>query len=594
MSDEPTIQKNVMMPLRDGVQLATDLYFPPGWSEGDGPLPVIMSRTPYDKTAQAEMARGSARHGYIFAAQDVRGRYASEGEFYAFAHEGPDGYDAVEWLAAQPWCDGQVGTIGQSYCAVVQSALASLNPPHLSAMVVTYGPSSYYHHSMRNNGALELRFYVYAFTMASTSREAQADPTIKAALDDACANIWDWVRACPIQPGESPLALVPSYERWLLDILRHAKYDEYWRAPGYGPRPYYDQHADVPTLYVGGWYDSYTRATVTNFMEMQPRQSAPVHLLMGPWTHGGAGVGKAGDATFADGGLDDSLGLRLRFFDRHVKGDETADFGQERPVRYFIMGGGEGPAGDGREIGHGGEWRESDSWPPEGCEPTTYYLHRGGGLSEDPPKVATAATLWTFDPAHPVPTIGGNLSALGVDPGAFDQRNDERFPFTEGALPLSTRRDVLCFMTEPLAKDLEVAGPVEVVLYVSTNCPDTDFTAKLIDVYPPSEAYPAGCALNLTDGIMRLRFRHGFDREEPAAPGQICEIRFELYPTANRFVAGHRIRVDISSSNFPRFELNPNTGGPLGQDRRRRVAQNTLHHDATRPSRIVLPVLRGG
>ncbi|MGI5816942.1 MAG: CocE/NonD family hydrolase [Armatimonadota bacterium] len=595
MPDDRIPQRDVMIPLRDGVRLATDLYFPPGWNEDAEPLPVILSRTPYDRRAQAEMATGAARHGYIFAAQDVRGRYQSEGEFYPFAHEGPDGYDVVEWLAGQPWCSGRVGTIGQSYCAAVQNALASLNPPHLSAMVVTYGPSSYYHHSMRHNGALEMRFYVYAFTMAASSREAQANPTLKAALDDALANIWDWVRACPIQPGETPLALVPSYERWLLDILRHARYDDYWRQPGYGPQPWYDRHADVPTLYIGGWYDSYTRATVTNFVELSARQSEPVHLLMGPWHHGGAGVGRAGDAIFGpDGSLDDYLGLRLAFFDRFVRGDD-ADFGQERAVRYFIMGGGEGlTAGDEREIRHGGGWREADAWPPEGCEPTEFFLQAGGRLQTRPPREESAATSWTFDPADPVPTIGGNLSALGVDPGAYDQRNDERFPFTEGTLPLSARRDVLCFATEPLEEDVTIAGPVEVVLWVSTDAPDTDFTAKLLDVYPPGPGYPAGCAMNLTDGIMRLRFREGFEREEFAQPGEIYELRFELYPTANRFVAGHRIRVDVSSSNFPRFELNSNTGGPPGVDRRRQIAQNTLHHDTARPSRIVLSVLAEG
>ncbi len=596
-ANEPLIRHDLMMPLRDGVRLANDIYFPPGWSEDDAPLPVILARTPYDKRAMVEMATGSARHGYIFVAQDVRGRYQSEGEFYPFAHEGPDGYDAVEWLAAQTWCNGKVGTIGQSYVAAVQNALASLNPPHLSAMVVTYGPSSYYHHAMRHNGALELRFFVYAFMMASTSREAQADPVLKAALDEAHANIWDYVRSCPIQPGETPLALVPSYERWLLDILRHARYDEHWRQPGFGPLSHYDQHADVPTLYIGGWYDSYTRATIENFVELSARQTEAVHLLMGPWTHAGAGVGRSGDATFEPhASLDDYLGLRLAFFDRFIKG-ESADFGQKRTVRYFLMGGGPGPA-DGpsaegaAEIRHGGEWRETDRWPPEDCEPTDFYLHLDGGLSTEPPTEKSGATSWTFDPADPVPTIGGNLSALGVEPGGYDQRNDSRFPFTEGTLPLSTRRDVLCFQTEPLENEVTIAGPIEAVLYVSTDAPDTDFTAKLLDIYPPCEAYPAGCALNLTDSIMRLRFRNGYQREDLARPGEVYELRFELYPSANRFVAGHRIRVDISSSNFPRFELNPNTGGAPGRDRRLCIAQNTLHHDATRPSRIVLPVLQ--
>ena len=589
--DSVIVQRDVMAPLRDGVRLATDLYFPPGWSEDDEPLPVILARTPYNKTAQADMARGAANRGYIFASQDVRGRYESEGEFYPFAHEGPDGYDAVEWLAEQPWCNGKIGTIGQSYVAAVQNALASLRPPHLSAMCVTYGPSSYYHHALRHNGALEMRFFVYAFTMASTSREALADPLLRAALEDAYANVREWMRHCPIQPGETPLALVPSYERWLLDILRNAKYSDYWRQPGWGPLPWYDQHADVPTLYIGGWYDSYTRATIQNFSELSRRQKEPVYLLMGPWHHGGAGVARTGDATYAGGSLDDYLGLRLSFFDRYMRGDESADFGQQARVRYFIMGGGEGPTGEGREIERGGEWHESDVWPPEGSRPTAFYLHADGALSTEAPAAEEAATSWSFDPANPVPTIGGNLSALGVEPGAYDQRNDERFPFTQGTLPLSARRDVLCFQTELLEEDVTIAGPIEVVLHVSTDGPDTDFTAKLLDVHPPSESYPAGCALNLSDSIMRLRFREGFEREVLAEPGEVYEIRFELYPTANRFAAGHRIRVDISSSNFPRFELNPNTGGPLGSDRRRRIAQNTLHHDASRPSRVVLTVI---
>jgi putative CocE/NonD family hydrolase len=590
--DEPIIQRNVMMPLRDGVRLATDLYFPPGWSDAGEPLPVILARTPYNKNAQAEMALGAARRGYIFASQDVRGRYESEGEFYPFAHEGPDGYDAVEWLAEQPWCNGKIGTIGQSYVAAVQNALASLNPPHLAAMIVTYGPSSYYHHALRHNGVLEMRFFVYAFTMASTSREALADPVLKAALEDAYANVRSWMRHYPVQPGESPLALVPSYEQWLLDIQRNAAYSDYWREPGWGPLPWYDQHADVPTLYVGGWYDSYTRATCQNFVELSRRQQQPVHLLMGPWHHGGAGVGRTGDATYEGGDLDDYLGMRLSFFDRHLRGDQSADFGQQRAVRYFLMGGGEGPVAGSRDIARGGEWRECDTWPPEGCTPTAFYLHADGGLSTNAPEAESAATSWSYDPADPVPTIGGNLSALGVDPGAYDQRNDERFPFTDGTLPLSARRDVLCFQTEPLEEDVTVAGPIEVVLHVSTDAPDTDFTAKLLDVHPPSESYPAGLALNLSDSIMRLRFREGFEREVLAEPGEVYELRFELYPTANRFVAGHRIRVDISSSNFPRFELNPNTGGPLGAERRMRVAENTVHHDAARPSRVVLPVLQ--
>ena len=592
-SFEALVERNVMAPLRDGVRLATDIYFPARDGERvEGEYPVVLTRTPYDKSNHAATGRYYAERGYVAAMQDVRGRYDSEGVFYPFAHEGPDGYDAVEWLAAQPWCNGKVGTFGASYEAAVQSALASLNPPHLAAMVVTYGPSSYYHSSMRQNGALEMRFYVYSFTMAATSKEALADPTLKAALDEAVANIWDWVAAAPIREGVSPLRLVPSYERWCLDILTHALYDDYWKQPGYGPRPYYDEHADVPTLYVGGWYDSYARSSVENFRELSRRKKAPVHLLMGPWHHGGVGSPVAGDVSFRpDGGLSHYESTRLQWFDQFLKG-MPAGLEHARPVRYFIMGGGPGLEEAGRAVQHGGAWKSADTWPPPECEPTPLYFHADGALAPEPPAGDAEPTRYTFDPRDPVPTIGGQLSAIPIPPGGYDQRHDGRFPFSKGKLPLAARQDVLCFMSEPLPEDLVIAGPLVVKLWVSTDGPDTDFTAKLLDVYPPGLSYPDGCALMLADSIGRLRFRNGYEREELARPGEVYELCFELYPTANLFCAGHRIRVDISSSNFPRFDVNANTGGPLGRERRMRVAENCLYHDAQRPSHIVLPIVK--
>ena len=588
---EVLTETNVMMPLRDKVKLATDLYFPARDGERvDEEFPVVLIRTPYDKTGHAATGAYYAERGYIAAMQDVRGRFMSEGTFYPFAHEGPDGYDTVEWLAAQPWCNGKVGTFGQSYEAAVQSALASLNPPHLAAMIPTFGPSSYYHSSMRQNGALELRFYVYAFSMASTSKEAQADPLLKAAFDEAAANIWEWVKAVPIREGESPLRLAPSYERWCLDLLTHVCYDEYWQQPGYGPRPYYDEHADVPTLYVGGWYDTYARASTENFIELSRRKSAPVHLLMGPWHHGGVGVPAAGDAAFLpDGGLSHYESTRLQWFDQFLKG-MPAGLEHTRTVKYFVMGGGPGLQEIRRGVQHGGQWRTADTWPPPGTVPTALYFHADGSLACEAPQEDAEPTCYLFDPNDPVPTIGGQLSAISIPPGAFDQRNDSRFPFSRGALPLSARQDVLCFVSEPLEEDLVIAGPLSVHLWVATDGPDTDFTAKLIDWYPPGPHYPGGCALNLADSIGRLRFRNGYEREQLAEPGEVCELVFELYPTANRFVKGHRVRVDISSSNYPRFDVNPNTGGVLGEDRRRRVAENRLYHDRSRPSHIVLPV----
>ncbi len=585
-------QPNVMLPLSNGTRLATDLYLPARDGQPvPGEYPVVLERTPYDKTNGAAVGRFYAERGYVAAIQDVRGRYCSEGEFYPFRNEGPDGYETVEWLAAQPFCNGRVGTFGASYNAAVQSALASLAPPHLAAMIPTFGPSSYYHCSMRQNGALETRFFVYAFTMAATSKEAMADPAIKAALDRANANLWDWISR-PIKPGHSPLALIPSYEQWCLDLLRENRYNEYWQAPGYGPRPYYDQHADVPTLYVGGWYDTYTRATIENFVELRRRQSAPIHLLMGPWTHGGVGTASAGDATFPiDGALPHYEAVRLRWFDRWLK-DLPTGVDEEPPVRYFLMGGGDGPQPGGRTIAHGGSWQTAPDWPPPGTTATPFYCHADGTLSAAPPTDEPAPTRYQFDPDKPVPTIGGQLSAIPIPAGGFDQRQDARFPFTKGTLPLSARPDVLSYTSAPLTEDMVLAGPVEVVLYVSTDGLDTDFTAKLIDWYPPCGNAPDGYALNLGDSLRRLRFRDGYEHEQMAEPGEIYELRFELYPTANRVVKGHRLRVDISSSNWPRFDLNPNTGGPMHSERRRRVAENALYHAASRPSRIVLPVVQ--
>ncbi|HNS32294.1 MAG TPA: CocE/NonD family hydrolase [bacterium] len=585
-----SVKYNVMMPLRDGVRLAMDIYFPS--LDGkivESPFPVVLLRTPYNKT-EASNYRYFAERGYIVVTQDVRGRYASEGVFYPFANEGPDGYDTVEWIASQPWCSGKVGTSGGSYCAAVQSALASLNPPHLSAMIPTYGPSSYFHSSMRQNGALEMRFFVYAFLMASTSREAAADPLLKAALDEAYKNIWEWVKAYPVRKGETPLSLIPSYEQWAIDISTRVVYDEYWKRPGYGPLPHYDVHADVPALYIAGWYDTYARASFENFIELNKRKKKPVHILAGPWTHTGGFKAVAGDMSSApEGGLTDIMGVELRWFDHWLKGLPTG-VDREKRVKYFVMGGGKGIETGNKIIFHGGEWKSTDEWPPKETCPVSFYLHPAGILSSKKPAEGDFTASYNFDPSEPVPTIGGSLSAIPLPAGGFDQRGNDNFIFIKNPLPLSSRHDILSFITDPLKKDLIVAGPVRVNIWVATDGPDTDFTAKLIDVFPPSPNYPHGAALNLTDSILRLRFRNGFEKEELAIPGKVYEISFELYPTANRFVKGHRMRLDISSSNFPRFDVNPNTGGPLGVERRKRTAVNTVYYGASKPSCVILHV----
>ena len=592
------VQKNTMVTMRDGVRLATDIYLPAMDGKAvAGKFPVILERTPYDKHRPDLVANGQyfARRGYVCAVQDVRGRFASEGEWYAFAKEAPDGYDTVEWLGAQPWSDGQVGTMGASYAGSDQSALATLNPAHLKSMVVAVGASNYFNASMRQNGALEFRFQIYVFRMATTAKECLADPALKAVMDEALVRIGEWVGRAPLRKGASPLRHLPSYEQWALDILTRGEYDEYWMQRGYAINEYYREHADVATLYLGGWYDSYARATCENYIALSKIKRSPQRLLMGPWTHGGWPNSFAGDVDFGlHSMLDDYNDLRCAWFDWTLKGLETM-FTHAKPVRIFVMGGGTGRKNYSGRLEHDGTWRDEQAWPLPDARGTAYYLHGGGSLSPQPPdRPAIEPTRYTYNPRDPVPTIGGGISAAEpiMRNGAFDQRARLDFYGCKDTLPLSARSDVLVFQTEPLPQDLEVTGRITVKLWASSSARDTDFTAKLIDVYPPSLDYPDGFDLNLTDSILRARYRNGYEKPELLAPGEVYPFTFELYPTSNVFKAGHRIRLDVSSSNFPRFDVNPNTGGPMGNDRRVEVAHQTIYHDADRPSHVVLPVIR--
>lgn len=588
-------QSNVMIPMRDGVCLATDIYFPAlGGQPASGKFPVILERTPYDKAGSGNVTNGTyyARRGYVCAIQDVRGRFVSEGEWYPFAKEAPDGYDTVEWLAAQEWSDGQIGTMGASYCGSDQSALATLNPPHLSTMIVAVGASNYYHCSMRQNGALEQRFMIYAFRMATTSKEAFADPNIKAAVDRAFANVGEWVSRAPLKRGTSPLRMLPNYEQWVLDLFTHGEYDDYWKQRGYAISQYYEEHADVPTLYLGGWYDSYARATCENYTALSKMKTSRQVLLMGPWTHGGWGVSNAGDVDFGTHSFINYNDLRLAWFDHYLKGMNT-EVSDWSPVKIFVMGTGEGlPNYQGR-LHHSGHWRDERDFPLPDTQFTPYYLHADGGLSTTLPSTDESTSCFSFDPRDPVPTIGGGISA--ADPimgaGAFDQRGNSRFFGCQDTLPLNARSDVLTFQTPPLGNDVEVTGPITVKLHASSSAHDTDFTAKLIDVCPLSDDYPDGLAINLTDSIIRARYRNGWDAPELLEPGEVYEFVFELYPTSNVFKKGHRIRLDISSSNWPRFDVNPNTGGDLGVERRFEIAEQIIHHEPEHPSHVILPVI---
>ena len=588
-------QSNVMIPMRDGVRLATDIYLPAlNGQPASGKFPVILERTPYDKAGSGNVTNGTyyARRGYVCAIQDVRGRFVSEGEWYPFAKEAPDGYDTVEWLAAQEWSDGQVGTMGASYCGSDQSALATLNPPHLSTMIVAVGASNYYHCSMRQNGALEQRFMIYAFRMATTSKEAFADANIKAAVDRAFANAGEWVSRAPLKKGTSPLRMLPNYEQWVLDLFTHGEYDDYWKQRGYAISQYYEEHADVPTLYLGGWYDSYARATCENYTALSKMKKSRQILMMGPWTHGGWGVTNAGDVDFGNHSFINYNDLRLAWFDHFLKGLHT-EVSDWSPVKIFVMGTGEGiPNYQGR-LHHSGYWRDEQDFPLPDTQFTPYYLHVDGELSTVLPSTDGLTSRFSFDPRDPVPTIGGGISA--ADPimgaGAFDQRGNSRFFGCQDTLPLNARSDVLTFQTSPLENDVEVTGPITVKLHASSSARDTDFTAKLIDVCPLSDDFPDGLAINLTDSIIRARYRSGWDTPELLEPGNVYEFVFELYPTSNVFKKGHRIRLDISSSNWPRFDVNPNTGGDLGVERRLEIAEQTIYHEPEHASHVVLPII---
>ncbi|MFZ0218156.1 MAG: CocE/NonD family hydrolase, partial [Candidatus Dormiibacterota bacterium] len=591
-------ERGVMVTMRDGVRLATDLYLPAAsGGRAPGRYPALLERTPYSRQGLGSVAtaRFFARHGYAVALQDVRGRYDSEGEWYPFALEGPDGYDTVEWLGTRDWCDGQVGTIGLSYSGSDQHALATLAPPHLAAMFASEAMSNYHTGSMRQGGAAELRFLVYALWMAADAPQSLADPALRAAVQHESENVERWLRRTPMKPGVSILRNFPSIERWITDVVRHADYDDYWKQPGYNVEEHYDEHADVPIHLLSGWYDSYTRASTDNFVELRRRKRGPVRLIVGPWVHGGETMRQSwsGDADFGvDAPLDDYDGYRLRFFDAALKRLDT-ELLEEAPVRIFVMGGGSGRRLPSGRLDHGGRWRDEQEWPLQRARPTPHYLWADGSLRAEPPGAGPAATTYRYDPGAPVPTVGGNISAAtAVMPaGGFDQRGRPELLGCDDDLPLNARHDVLTFQTAPLDRDTEVTGPMSVHLWVSSSAVDTDFTAKLIDVYPPSRDYPDGYALNIGDGIQRARYRDDRARATPMTPGAVYELEVVLYPTSNVFAAGHRIRLDVSSSNYPRFDLNPNTGEPLGVSGRSIAADNTIHHDAEHPSHLTLPLV---
>ncbi len=562
----------LMVPMRDGVKLSTDVYRPGRNGQPvDGKFPVLLVRTPYNKTGSRADGEYLARRGFVVAAQDCRGRFASEGEFYAFVNEGKDGYDAIEWAAAQPWSNGKVGTFGGSYLAWDQYHAAMYRPPHLEAMFAVVGGANFYQEFGYPGGTLNLGWPAWLLGTARTSQQAERNPSLAEPLAAVMKDPGPWLREEPRKRGEI-FREFPAHRRMYEDLYGHPNLDSYWKQRGFYTTGYYREMKDVPMLFLTGWYDYFGPGSIGSFAALSRIQKTTKKLIVGPWPHG-VGGRECGDAWFGDSAGFDIRATMAAWFGQWLRGDPPPA-GTE-PVRIFRMGGGDGARTASGKLNHGGEWRTAAAWPPPAASPVRYHLQAGGGLGTQAPAGTAAPSSFVFDPANPVPTIGGRYALGAVTPlCAQDQVCSPKILGCSDSKPLKERPDVLSFSTPPLESPVEATGTIRAKLWISSDAEDTDFTAKLVDVYP------SGYALSLTDGQIRARFRKSFERPAPLKPGKVYEVTIDLGPTSNLFATGHKIRVDISSSNFPRFESQT------------RKARNAVYHDARRPSCIELPVIR--
>jgi hypothetical protein len=626
--DNISVSLDVMVPMRDGVRLATDIYRPalPDGSPRPGRFPVLLTRTSYDKSnpvMQVEpVGKYFARRGYVVAIQDLRGRGNSEGvgdyHHRANPREGEDGHDTIEWLAAQPWSTGRIGMVGSSHSGCVQNVAALHRPPHLSALWVDVAPITAHGWESRSGGAQRLHMVPALFLHAYDATEIRSDPVARKRIEEGAMAMRGFLQHMPFKRAHTPLAAVPNLEAVLMRYQNFDGLDPWWTQEVLDQKSRLDRYADVPTVFSTGWYDCFVAEVTWQFAEMARRSSAPQRLIVGPWNHGGmrAGASRIGEVEF---GPDAAWGNavynpeRLRWFDNWLK-DAPTGVEADPPVRLFVMGGGTGGRTPDGALAHGGRWIEAVSWPPPDAHETDFLLAPDGRLAATGTAIPETTIAWTHDPARPVPTIGAAVAAFfewmpvpdGADPAYLHGRARMRPILPDGpmhqrerpdllgcAAPyplLSQRADVQVFQTEPLAEAVEIAGPVTLRLFVSSSAQDTDFTAKLIDVHPSGAAVPEGFHLNLTDAILRMRFRDGAEVPDLIEPGRVYEIAIELPPTANRFERGHRIRVDVASSNFPQFDVNPGTGEPLGRHTQHLRARNAIHIGPAHPSRLTLRV----
>jgi putative CocE/NonD family hydrolase len=601
---EVEVQRDLRVRMRDGVQLATDLYIPV--KNGQPPnekLPALLLRTPYDKASWGvKVVRWFAERGYLVVTQDCRGRYRSGGKFFPFAQEPNDGADTLAWLAKHPLCNGKVGMFGPSYMGWAQFEAATQRPPALMTMIPMQAPINAYHYSMRCGGALHLGLLRWVVGMASSSQEAARDPAVATAIRPMLDHqrFLEWAGKIPWQRGATPLARIPQYEDVAFQLyFENNDYTAFWRQPGLAMDEHFDSFPTMPVLWVTSWFDWYPRTICDGYQRMVAMGRKDQHLLIGPWTHYNFD-NSPGDVNFGNEGapftsFDDFSELQARWFDRWLKGDRAVELGP--PVRFFMMGGGDGKRGAGGRLNHGGRWLASDCWPPKGVVSKPIYLADGGKLSFQKPAEKQSSRAYRYDPRNTVSSNGRCIVPYGPSArdgfrgmGPRDQIELKTLPGhgTPGK-PIADRADVLTYQTEPLAKEVRIAGDMHVRLWVSSDAPDTDFHVKLTDLHPPSPDYPQGYAFPVSEGILRARYRESFERPAPLQPGQLYQLKIPLEPAANLFKAGHRIRVDICSSSFPNFDINPNTGNP--DDRRPRIAVNTVYHQLDHASCVELPVL---
>jgi uncharacterized protein len=566
-------QTDVSATMRDGSKLMADIYRP----KEPGSYPIILMRLPYNKDAAQTYVYAApqayASHCYIVVIQDVRGQYKSGGEFYTFRDEGADGYDTVEWAAALPGSSGKVGMYGFSYVGATQWLAAVQRPPHLVAIVPAQTSSDYYDGWSYEGGAWSLAFEESwpLTTIALSAMRRSGDQSLLDQISGAASNLPELYRHLPfadyLGPSKAGAKIAPYYIDW----VTHDTRDDYWKQWSIRTR-YRD--VQVPALNFAGWYDVFLKGGIENFLGMRKMGDGEKarngqRLLIGPWIHF-PWTEKVGEIDFGPQARNPVDILQLRWFDYWLKGVANG-VDREKPVRVFVMG--------------ANKWREADDWPIPGTVFKEYYLqslgqantrYGNGSLALTKPAGDQPTDHYRYDPANPVPSVGGHSCCTPeVAPvGPYDQAKTEE------------RSDVLVYSTSPLEMSVEVTGPVQLMLYAASSAPDTDFTAKLVDVHPDGKAY------NLSNGIIRASSRQSLEHRAPIEPGKVYNYTIDLWPTSNLFSAGHQIRVEISSSNFPHYDRNLNTGAKLGTSTEMITADQTILHDADHPSRLVLPIVR--